>query len=219
MALKPQNTTAQELKFAYRLLLKLHGQVNNTYLLLAIIAWVRESNNVKRMYWSSESALNAAVASTVKLLSTKAYADVLSAIRHAPKGDFDTNGDGVVDLGSGAQQQVLDFFYALFRTPWATKQYGFFGALILQVAPLALYSSTLYKRWSDLLGHVIKMPADTIPQPKPPPLPKPPPRPSGVRARLHTVPGHDYITPYGARDFYDQRREAPLTPTGDRPEW
>lgn len=210
--LKPQNVSAQELKFAYRLLLKIHGQVDNSYLLLAIIAWARENNKVKRVGWVNEAALNRSVAAVSKVLLTAKYRAVLAALKHAPAKDYDMNGDGSIDAGSGMQKQALDFFYAIVQSPWSRTHYGMSATQLKD--PNALFATALYKRWLGLLGHKITMPADTIPQPKPPP---PPPQPNQPRTLQHAVPHREYIAPYASRDFYNERHEAPNFLPGDAP--
>jgi hypothetical protein len=229
--------THNELVFAYRFLTYLHANTNNSYLILAVVAWLRQESGSR---WLGNNPLNirnsqyasgyrqtkanghfaifrtldaAARASAQFLLRNKGngYELVVAAARR--------NGNPAKDYG----KQGADFLMALAMSKWdaghyGTAIYGFDGKRGDEHLVILGYDQSknhLIAVWEHLLGHNFTLPADVLPLQKAPPEPKPPPPPHQKQGGLHAVPGHEYILPYASATFYEARHEAPLSNPGD----
>lgn len=197
---------AFEIRFALALLKYLRANVNNAYLIRAIVAWTRaesgvnwEGNNPLRIgHGQRFSSITAAAQATArKLIAGAQYRPMLRRIREAPQGDQQ----------QGAQ--AYDFLMLLATSDWDARHYG-----MMRLAPARPgqkkkwvfdpngQPSALLNVWNKLLDMPFTIPGDPI---KPPKQPKPPRQPKVQE--LPTTLHHEYIDPYQALHFYEARHE------------
>jgi hypothetical protein len=204
--------TEREVRFA-RSFLK-YGKFNqqNTYLLLAVIAWMRAEVgvNMKFMYnknnpfnirksrfayayrrtngngsFAMFSSLDVAAKATVAFLSENAtfgkYGPILAAGRRGASGD------------KALQSQAIDFLTAIAMSKWSSDHYG--------SADGNIATNRIIKLWAGITGQPI--PAawfqDTKKVVKRKVIPRQP------RALQHVLPETNYLQPYAAANFYDER--------------
>lgn len=207
--------TEAEVRFARSFLKALKGNESNGYLLLAVIAWMRSESGQRYIgnnpfnlrpgndiaqwqigirkgpvgYFAVFKNLEAGAAATAARLM---------------KAGFDYRGYGpavaAARRGTGSDkgiQQAIDFLTAIAMSKWSSSHYG--------AADGNVVNNKLIKVWAGLTGTPIPKEwfKDTT-KPPPPPKPKPPPF-RQPRSLYHTIPRPDYLSPYGARSFYDAR--------------
>ena len=236
--------TSFELTFAYRLIRWLTGRTaTNSYLVLAIIAWVRRESgqtylgnnplNIRNSIYSIGRRqtrngngsfaifkdLNmAAKASAYFLTSNRGYGyeAVVSRIRDsAPKG---LTGKA---LEKWQIKQAHDFMYNIALSKWSSDHYGYGknpNRNTMTIEEL-FNKNKLIPIWAGLTGTTWKVPAEAEePKPKPP---KPPRYPKQPRQFVNNTTMRTYLDPYAASKWYESRWEpAPVAP-GDLPvpEW
>lgn len=197
--------TANQLRFAYRLVRYLGGNVNNIYLILAVVAWAKAEGggtyDPLNLISGNFASIDAAARATAsRLLSRPQYRTIVKVVRRT--------GGGVKVL----QTQALDLLHAAAMSGWdeyfyggRRKTYGPYGGWMwTQYDPT---QNSLIKVWASLLGHKVTLPADLFPQPKAaaqskarnPKTPRQPDRRVPNRAR------GDFIEPYGSAGFYEAR--------------
>jgi len=228
MANKP-NTTNQEVLFGYRLIRYLHGNINNIYLLLAVIAWLRSESG---QHYIGNNPLNlrpgsddAKYRSGVRKTKGNGYFSMYKSIdagarataNRLLRAGHDYRGYGAMmdaiqrsDTPEGKQtadeakqEQAVDFMWALILSKWDAGHYGLKGDQLKD--PKAIYGTTLYKVFYSLTGHPVNIPADAEPPPKTYPQPKQP------RQLTHITPVREYLSPTEARSFYEARNK-PIPP-------
>jgi hypothetical protein len=221
-------TKAFEVAFARSLLKYMHGNVNNIYLLLAVIAWVRSEsgthyigNNPLNLRPGADDAKYRSGIRQGRVGKFSVYV-TLDAGAHATanrllRAGNDYRGYGLViraaqrhsgDSAKDQQQQALDFLNALALSKWDAGHYGTSG----NPATFDQSKNNLVKVWARLLGHPVVIPNDPAPSAKPKPKPKPPkppPAPKQPRAVEHVVPKRDYLDGYAQKNWYEERH-APL---------
>lgn len=204
--------TEREVRFA-RSFLK-YGKFNeqNTYLLLAVIAWMRAEIGVdmKFMYnqnnpfnirksrfasgyrqtngngsFAKFATLDIAAKATVAFLSENAGVGHYSPILAAAR------------RGNGSDKgvtQAIDFLTAIAMSKWSADHYG--------AADGNTTHNRIIKLWSGITGASIptKWYKDTVKVVKKRKVPRQP------RALEHTIPKVDYLSPYAAAQFYDAVR-------------
>lgn len=234
MASKPK-VTKQEVAFAYAVLRYLHANVENMYLLLAIVAWMRAEsgqryigNNPLNLRPGADIAAQqigvrkgrVGYFAVFKNLTQGAKA---AAIRLLKAGN-DYRGYGLIvkaaqraAKGDKAQaEQALDFMYALAMSRWSSGHYG----LGRNPKPLSQWTNDdkayayqkirLISIWQGLLGAQFSLPAtDPVQAEKRVPLPKQP------RVFVPVVLEREWLEPYEAYNFYRARQWAPTTLPGD----
>ena len=208
---KPK-VTEREVRFARSFLKYARFNQQNTYLLLAVIAWARAEVGVdfKFMYnknnpfnirkskfaysyrrtasngsFAMFKTLDIAARATVAFLQDNAsfgkYGPILAAGRRGASGD------------KALQMQALDFLTGIAMSKWSSDHYG--------SADGNLATNRIVKIWAGLTGTPI--PAawfeDTVKVVKKRVIPRQP------RALQHVLPATNYIEPYGAANFYDER--------------
>lgn len=222
---KPTNN---EIKFGYRMLMYMKANLNNTYLLLAVISWIRNESGSNWIGWnplnirpgadakyrigirkgrvgyfSVYGSLDAGARASAQLITGLNYYNQMeAAAKRDPGKDYDVNKDGKIDAGSADQKQAIDFLWALVTSKWSAGHYGLKGAQLLD--PFYITKTTLYEVWVGLSGTTgWKMPEDTVKDPY-----KPPPAPNQPRSLKHVLPERDYIEPYAAFTWYESRSKA-----------
>lgn len=198
--------TEREVRFARSFLHYAKANEQNTYLLLAVIAWMRQESgqtylgnnpfNIRNSVYASGyrqtrngnghfaifATLDAAAHATVAFLISNAtfghYGPILAAMRRGTGGD-----KGVT--------QALDFLTAIAVSKWDASHYG--------AADGNAQNNHLVRVWAGLTG--AKIPAswykDTKKVVHKHVIPRQP------RSLAHTMPTVEYISPYGAARFYD----------------
>lgn len=215
--------TATELKFAYRLLLYLHANLQNSYLLLAIVAWTRSESGRNWIGNNPLNIRNSQFATGYRQTKSNGHFALFASVDAAAKATayflVHNKGNGydkmiLAATRNGGEKdyakQGIDFLLALVVSKWDAGHYGLTKTEMLD--PKNLYSTTLYKVWSGLLGHKVTLPADVVPTK---PAAKPPPKPHQPRTLKHEYPQHDYLQPYAAEGFYLARHKAPTVAPGD----
>lgn len=203
--------TEKEVRFARSFLKYLGANQVNGYLLLAVIAWMRQESgqtylgnnpfNIRKSPFASGyrqtrngngkfaifANLDVAAKATVAFLKANAkfgnYGPIIAAARRA------TGKDGGV-------QQALDFLTAIAISKWDSAHYG--------AADGDLGKNHLIKVWATLTGTSIPKQWFVDPKPKPKPPPKPPFR-QVVQRYHYPVPTADFIKPYAGKAFYEDR--------------
>lgn len=206
-------TKAYEVKFAIALLKDLHANVNNFYLLLAIIAWTRDTsgtswignNPLKINSGKRYSSLTAAAAATARkiMAGTGWYKTLLAAARRTPRAE------------AAKQTQATDFLTALAFSDWDAKHYG-----VIKAGPYQGWMLDVdhpeKNRLLPILEHLSHYPVSIPGTPSPPPPPPPVPKPLPPPIKVHDLPTHirtDYIDPYEAKGFYEARHKPdPIIP-------
>jgi hypothetical protein len=211
-----------ELTFAFRLIQALHGNTNNLYLILAIIAWVRRESGMNYIgnnplnlrpgaddlkyrsgvrrsagngYFSTYANLtDAARASANRLLSVGSWAGYRPVVAAIRRSAKGTK---------AMQEQALDFLYAIALSKWSATHYGYGRHPDPNMSPTELFTKNkLVPIFQGLTRYRVRIPAQApIQPPKPPPVPKQP------RSLAHTVPRRGYLQPLAAFTFYAERHE------------
>lgn len=218
-------TKAVEVRFAYSFLRAIHANLNNTYLLLAIIAWVRSEsgsnyigNNPLNLRpglddarwrtgvrvarngngrFSVYGSLEAAAAASANRLlrAGNDYRGYGSMVRAAQRAASGTK---------AMQGQAIDFLWALALSKWDAGHYGLDAKE--RKEPSAIYTTTLYRVWAGLTGSPVTIPGDVINPKKKPPVPKkPPPKATPVAVLQPPQEKRDYISAASTKAFYEAR--------------
>lgn len=211
----------REVRLARSFLKAIKGNESNGYLLLAVIAWQRHMNKQGETFFKSlskYSAKEAGIRLAKKLISragldAKHFKGVLSSLRRTD------------DRASKQVTQARDFMLSLQLSAWTSTHYGYkaykAGYWKTYSIPVHPYTATVWipeqqeydplaNTWQTLTGHTIPKAyfidgtTTVTTNPKQPDPPPPPPR--QPRALIHVQPTPDYIGPYAAARFYDQRK-------------
>lgn len=220
MASKPF-FSEREVRLARSFIKAIHGNPNNGYLLLAVIAWQRAMTKSHDAFFKSLSKYSSTVAGSklaAKLvaranLDSKHYVGVLKSLRNTPK-------------EAGYASQARDFILAISQSKWDKNHYGYkpyveghwetkmvYNPQYGEPTPQQVWVPTqeevnpLEQSWAKLTGHNIPKAyfvdaAGSTTTVTPPP---PPPKPRQPRSLVHVLPEPDYIRPYGAANFYSGR--------------
>jgi len=213
-----------ELRFAYYFLRAMHGNVNNAYLLLAVVAWLRATtprgqrwvgNNPLLMVSRTGALLRfssiqaAAQAAANRMLAGRAalgYKPLIYRIREAVTSDADK------------KQQALDFVNRLALSYWDPLHYGLgWYAVFDTFDPTNSQQQALnriFNIYVKLPGMRFTLPADLFPTPKVH-EPKEPPKPKQPLSIRHVHVPPDYLLPYAAYHFLVDRQWTPETLPGD----
>jgi len=208
--------TEREVRMARAFLAAIGGNAGNGYLLLAVIAWARLMGKAKDPFWKSLSKLTpqragALLAARLKKLIAQhpsQYQGMLKALRNKP-----TSASGMVT-------QAKSFMLGIEKSGYDNDHYGYREATEgywtyvtggrpgddeYVWVPARQEVDPMLQQWSALTGHPIppKWFQDAS-QAQQPPKPKPP-LPQQPRGLEHVLPKTDYILPYAAERFYEQR--------------
>jgi len=210
----------REVRLARSFIKAIGGNALNGYLLLAVIAWQRAMTKGHETFWKSLSKYTAVragqlLAARLKSrasLDRKHFVGVLAALQRHGK-------------SSGYVDQARDFMLALEQSEWNKGHYGYKAAkdgywqtkkvwdfeekvwltVHVWVAAVPEYDP-LAIAWAKLTGHNIPKAyfndTTTIMPKQPKPKPDPPRQP---RSLMHVMPEPDYLQPYAARTFYEER--------------
>ncbi len=177
-----KKVTEKEVRFATSLLRYLGAGTENTYLLLAVIAWTR-SRSAQHIFGTSPLVL----ANFLKKTKGGGYEYIVRAARHGA----DTNEERVT--------QARDFLTAVAMSQWSADHYG--------SADGDMTTNKLLTVWAGLTGKSIPK-AWLAPKPPPPPKPVKPrlvqpvgSTPTGTSDHIR----HEYLDPFATRSFYDGR--------------
>lgn len=193
---KKAKISAAEVAFALSLLRYMGVKAPKTkpYLIVAVVTWLREKgglSSITRKFRSRDTAARM----TVALLRAdgtngpRGFGLILRAARRA--------------AGSSAkaqQRQAADFLNAIALSAWDETHFGTTG----DAKTFDESQSHLILRWQSLLGITFVIPGD---QPKPVPQPKPRPKPKVQRYFANTPYRIEYIQPYAAFNFYEERHK------------
>lgn len=208
--------TEREVRLARAFLAALGGNQTSGYLLLAIVAWQRLMKKARDPYWKKLAGLSAqaagrALAAHLKALAAKhpsQYQGLMAALRRKP------------GSASGQLEQAKSFMLIIEKSGYDAKHYGYQppdeGHWLTRDLPNGTQETIwvppypgvdpMLVQWAALTGHPIppKWFQDTYrpPQPKPRPTPVYPHQP---RSLQHVLPQPDYILPYAAEHFYNER--------------
>lgn len=217
-----------EVRFAYQLLRYLGGNVNNAYLILAIIAWVRAESgsryignnplNIRNSRYAIRyrqtgsnghfavfGSLSKAAKATAAFLKENAkfgkYSPFIQRIREQSK----LTGD---KLEAWHQEQARDALFNIALSKWSSTHYGY-GKKLVKIGKTPtledhLRLNRLIPIFNAMRGTTWTIPADAIT----PFVPKPPPYPKMPRQFINAVPPRAYIDPYGASGWYASRWES-----------
>lgn len=223
-------TQPVEVTFAYDLLRALHADVNNVYLILAVIAWVRSEsgshyvgNNPLNMrpygddaryrsgvrYMAGNGAFSvyanlsiAAQASANRLLLSGSTYGYDIAINAARRNSGTT--------AAAQQKQAMDFLNAIAMSQWDA---GHYGAYDHHPGVFAASQNRLISVWAGLTGHPVTIPSTVIAPSRQ--AVHHVPRPTQPHATVHQAPKLGYLSPGGAHDFYAARHPDLPPLTGD----
>jgi len=215
---KPK-ATEREVRLARSFLKSIGGNQTNTYLLLAVIAWLRAMSKEHDPFFKTLSHYSAYAAGAKLAAKLKArvsndkrnYTGVLASLRRAAKGD------------TALATQAVDFILAIEGSKWSRSHYGYlpyveghyatttewkYGyGLVTKTTyvPTQYESDPLRQAWAKLTNHP-NIPnawyTDTVTTKQAKVVP---PRPSQPRSLLHLRPTTDYIQPYASRRFYESK--------------
>jgi hypothetical protein len=230
-----------EIRFAYQLLRYLGGNVNNAYLILAIIAWVRAESGTRYIgnnplnirnskyairyrkaggngHFAVFASLSSAAKATASFLKANAkfgkYSPFLNRIREQSnlKGD---------KLEVWNQEQARDALFNIALSKWSSTHYGY-GKKLRKIgkAPTLddhLRLNRIIPIYNKMLGTTWTIPASVTE----PWNPKPLPYPQMPRQIVNAVPQRIYIDPYGASGWFNSRWEDTPVAFGAaiEPEW
>lgn len=213
--------TEREVRLARAFLHAIGGDEKNGYLLLAIIAWGRLMAKAHDTFWKALSHLTPSVAG-VRL------AKKLRANEHKYPGQYRGLTALLKRRGGNADRQVeaaTSFMLIIETSKWDKNHYGFKeekaghydyipGRYDQRYAeyipghwvwtPAITPQDPMYDVWATLTGGTIPNkwytdPVKTVVQKATPP------RPSQPRSLQHVLPRPEYIQPYAAKHFYDER--------------
>lgn len=220
-----------EVRFAYQLLRYLGGNVSNSYLILAIIAWVRRESGQNYIGNNPLNIRYSRFASGYRFTSTNGRFAKFSSLQMAAKASAEflkQRGYGyeaVVkrlreQMPSGLSkkkqeewlvEQAIDFMWNIALSKWSATHYGLGrnpNKNMTREEMLAV--NKLVPIWASMTGTKWSIPKDAEPQPK---KPKPLPYPKQPRTLEHAVPKRPYLDPYEASKFYEARWAAtPIAP-------
>lgn len=205
----------REVRLARSFIKAIHGNEKNGYLLLAVIAWQRAMSKSHDTFWKSltkYTAFRAGQLLAKKLalrsaLDHKGYVGVIKSLR----------------LSGTSANVARNFIAAIEASKWDRKHFGYVahrdGHWLTRELPSGKKETIwvpeikeqdpLLISWMKLTGHNIPKQyfVDKVYTPPPPIQPKPKPAPpQQPRSLVHVLPEPDYISPYGARVFYESRR-------------
>ena len=234
-------TKAAETTFAQAFIKQLGGDINNVYLITAVVAWMRqESGGLSKVVGNNPFNLrpgrdDARFRSgtrkskkgngTFSVYASLAKGAQAAANRLISAGSDYRGYDAIVAAARGKysqrvedqQKQARDFLKGVAMSKWDASHYG---AIIHQKIEDGRYEDIYQESWNHLIKVWQNIPGvNWVPVAvKPPPVkqpPKPPPRPAVQLAINPALGVGNYIKPYAARTFYEQRHPvlAPL-PSG-----
>jgi hypothetical protein len=222
MASKKPKITKREFLLARAFLKGLHGNVQNTYLLLAVVAWLRAMNKAHDPYWKSLARYSAASAGqrlANKLLSKASkgqYKNEYKAVVTRLRGKFSKS--------NAMASQAADFILGMENTHWDKNHYGYVAHKDGHYIKVKDYDD------SGVVWHNVWVPETPAKNPlwdayaaltNSPNIPNSwwvtttkqtvtqtkviPPRPHQPRSLMHVLPRPEYIQPYAATNFYDAK--------------
>lgn len=233
-------TTPAEVAFALSLLkfLGVRDPQANAYLVLAVVAWMREASGGKPYVGNNplnvppgthdaawrigqrvtKSRYDARYGETINT-----YASIYRTMEQGARAAaaFLKNGESGFALvvkaatrsagsAAAAQQQVaIDFLNAIALSRWDAAHYGVKAGMSSDELTA---TNRLVALWSGLLGQPVVFPGQATAN-KPPPVPKPKPRQQP--AKVYITPEPEYIQPYAAFSFYEERQWKPEKPPGE----
>jgi hypothetical protein len=184
--------TEHQVRFARAFLKAIKGNQNNGYLLLAVIAWLKNDADAKHFFRYKSTTAGATALARVLMYNPKrkekGYLQVLKAARRMGK-------------EKGYVQQAKDFLGYLAISKFQKSHYGSPDGNEV--------TNKLIKTWLRLTGGkaipnawfidtvVVKSKAKE-PKPKKPPFRQ-------ARSGSHALPLVNFLQPYAARDFYAAR--------------
>jgi hypothetical protein len=218
--------TKNELLFAKGLIKALKGNVNNVYLLLAVVAWIRKEGTGFK-YWNPLNIRNSKYAigkwGTSNGGGFAIFKDMATAIKATAaflKANLWAGYDAIIGAAmqfpdhkdyQAEQMQAVNFLNAIALSKWSSDHYGTTKHPETLTAAELYAKNGLIKIWAGLLGIKFSMPADPV-KPKPKPKKKPPPAP---RPTFTPLQKRDYLDGYAAKAFLDARvKSPPLAPGG-----
>lgn len=195
---KPKKTTKAELQFALTFL-RLAGIRNahtKIYLILAIVAWRRDGLKFDRQLWASPYSV------LRKLRKVSGGSKALKTLRQF-----------VASSEYESQQHAVRFMTMLGLSAWDKDHFGIFDNPPRPDGSIDTSSNRLFALWNKLLAMKHNIPQPVVPPPKAPTPPKPKPRQPDDKVYLTPIP--EYISPYAAFDFYEERKRKVTTLPGD----
>lgn len=222
MAVKKPKITKREFLIAQAFLKGAGGNKQNTYLILAVVAWLRAMNKSHDPYWKSLKNLTAGAvgARLAKRLLNKAkagvgkadYKAIIKRLREQHK------------TGNGMASQAADFILGISKSKWDKNNYGYVPAKDGHWAkewvgvglwgyykdvwvPATETKNPLFEAYAALTNNpnipnswwIITTPVTTT---KTTVIP---PRPQQPRSLLHVRPERDYIEPYAVSRWYEAK--------------
>lgn len=192
--------TERQVRFARAFLHAIHANESNGYLILAVVAWLKLDKDVQHFYHFGSYTAGAQALARVLLYNPrrrqKGYRAVVAALRGSRKDQ--KNEKGKVIAGSGNALQARDFLTALAMSKFERSHYGSADGNEL--------TNLLMKKWYHLTGGAPIPDAwfiDYVKTKQPAKAAKEPPR--QPRSLVHVLPKPDYLQPYAARIFYEER--------------
>jgi hypothetical protein len=218
-----------ELRFAQLFLRALHANERNSYLILAVVAWLRSESGTN---YIGNNPLNlrpgaddARYRSGVrKTLNGNGYFSVYSSLEKAAKASAnrilragnDYRGYGLIVRAAqrkagtstaSEQGQAIDFLTALALSKWDAGHYG--TGKNVRPETYDGRKNKLIKVWAGLTGQSFTLPQD----PPKPAKKKKKAIPRQPRATVHENIEYNYLKPYAAFQFYEERHRAEPTET------
>lgn len=218
--------THREFLIARAFLKRIGGNVQNTYLLLAIVAWTRAMGKAHDAFWSSlkHASASAAGERLAKRLLAKAgagkYAGEYKAIIKRLRQQL---GGSSKKAGAAQASQAADFLLGIERSHYDKSHYGkqdfVAGHYVTTSRPLpngttqyetvwvpdVAAADPLWDAYAKLTDHPgipdswwVTTTHTTITKTEPP-------RPHQPRSLLHVLPSVGYIQPYAASIFYSAK--------------
>lgn len=221
MAKKPY-FSEREVRLARSFIHAIGGNEKNGYLLLAVIAWQRAMGKNHETFWKSLSRYNAYTAGqklAAKLkqriqLDGKHFKGILAALRRNGK-------------SAGYVEQARDFMVAIEQSNWDRQHYGYkayeaghwkteqvwhqtgwasgYWETKVTWVPEQQEYDPLAITWAKLTGHNIPKAYFQDSYTVMPTQPKQRDPHQQPRSLVHVQGAPNYIQPYAARDFYQQR--------------
>jgi len=223
MAGKQPKITRREFDIARSFISRLKGNVQNTYLILAVIAWLRAMNKAHDKYWKSLSRLSGreAGARLAQHLRNKAsagkyaaeYKRVLTVVARKS-----ATANGMADVAAS-------FILGITKSHYDSKHYGYVEAKDAETVwvpphvtingfyvpgaweyhPAVAGKNPLFDAYAALTNKPNIPDKWWITVTKTTKTKVIPPRPHQPRSLMHVLPQPDYIQPYAAANFYDAK--------------
>lgn len=218
--------THREFLLARAFLKKVGANVQNTYLLLAIVAWTRAMGKAHDPFWNGLRNASAASAGTrlaqnlINKSKVSKYAAEYKAILYRMRQQL---GGTSAKAQAAMAAQAVDVLLGINKSHYDSKHYGYHEATdghlvtkwvysgrgypeqVTTWVPATAFADPLTASWAALTNHPNIPDSWWVTTTKTTTVRHVPARPHQPRSLQHVQPRADYIQPYAAVTFYDAK--------------